>query len=78
MTRNQQRTINRAVIELIASLLVHRGCRGGYKTIVDILNRQGMTTSRGNAWTAKRLFRMLQRNGISGLWGLSQKLSSAP
>ncbi len=74
MTRKEQAKHNRAVIKHVS--LIQEGCRRrtpSYKAIVAALNEQGLTTTRGNPWTAKRLFRMLQRNHISGLWGLAKQ-----
>lgn len=70
MTRNEQRAKNFAIIQLVATLLTFDGRRASYKAIVAFLNEHGQTTTRGNHWTPKRLFRMLQREGISGLHGL--------
>ncbi|MDC2888516.1 hypothetical protein [Psychrosphaera algicola] len=41
-----------------------------YMHMCWLLKNLGIKTSRGNDWTPKRLFRMLQRNGYSGLWGV--------
>ncbi|MBK8187485.1 MAG: recombinase family protein [Cellvibrio sp.] len=43
-----------------------------YRATVQILNSEEYKTSRGNKWTTRRLFRMLQRNHISGLHGLGK------
>lgn len=73
MTRNEQHTANLAIIQLVAALLAFDSRRASYKAIVAALNEHGLTTTRGNQWTAKRLYRMLQRNHISGLWGLAKQ-----
>jgi tRNA G26 N,N-dimethylase Trm1 len=44
-----------------------------YKHVCFELNSRGYTTTRGNSWTPQRLFRMLQRNGYSGLYGAFHK-----
>lgn len=41
-----------------------------YSSICTHLATLSMKTTRGNDWTPKRLFRMLQRMGYSGLFGL--------
>lgn len=45
-----------------------------YHTLVNHLNNKGILTSWGNNWTRKSLFRYLQRNGFSGVWGLRNSL----
>jgi len=71
MTRRQQNKINQKVINEIKPV-VNCFHIPAYKTIVATLNNNGYRTSRGNPWTPHRLFRMLQRNQISGLWGLKK------
>lgn len=73
MTRHQQRRTNSNTIQLVASLMARTTRRASYKTIVAALNAQKLKTTRGNPWTPKRLFRMLQRNHIRGLWGLAKQ-----
>ena len=71
MTRAQQRATNQQIIEIVKDIQGTRRWRlPSYRTVVAILNSANLTTSRGNHWTPKRLFRMLQRNGIRGLHGL--------
>jgi len=41
-----------------------------YESVVSVLNSEGLRTSRGNHWTRRRLYRMLQREGFRGLHGL--------
>jgi hypothetical protein len=41
-----------------------------YREVVGQLNSKGLTTARGNDWTEKRLLRLLQNAGISGIWGM--------
>jgi len=77
MTRNQQSDHNRQVIQLLINLVSRhqRYSPPAYKVVVDQLNHQGLLTSRGNPWTPKRLFRMLQRAGYSGLHGLKREVN---
>lgn len=71
MKRIQQRETNRQAIEKVYQLISCIGRRGvSYKAVAGALTSEGYRTSRGNRWTPKRLFRMLQREGISGLHGL--------
>lgn len=71
MTRSQQAVHNQKVILSLIALLRQYRYLPSYRVITARLNTLGMVTSRGNSWTPKRLFRMLQRTGYSGLWGLS-------
>ncbi len=75
MKRNEQHAINKkAINRLIAIVTLEKSWRrSSYTSMVFTLNLEGFTTSRGNDWTNKRLFRMLQRNKISGLHGLQHK-----
>ncbi len=52
----------------------HRYSNPSYKSLVNYLNSKGLKTSWGNTWTRKSLFRYLQRNGFSGVWGLRNSL----
>lgn len=45
-----------------------------YQILVNHLNNINLKTSWGNRWTRKSLFRYLQRNGFSGVWGLRKSL----
>lgn len=77
MTRALQRATNQHIIEIVKDIQGSRRWRlPSYRTVVAILNNADLTTSRGNRWTPKRLFRMLQRNGIRGLYGLHQNTFS--
>ena len=65
MRRIQQKSINLKTIEMIKNLVVISGRHApSYKRTTVKLNLLGFKSSRGNSWTPKRLFRMLQRNGI--------------
>jgi hypothetical protein len=70
MTRLEQNQHNQDVIALIL-LQGQCGYRvPAYEDVVVMLNSQNLRTTTGNTWTRKSLFRMLQRQGISGLHGL--------
>ncbi len=72
MKRTNQRKYNQVIISNIARLLTNRYRRPSYRTVCLILNEDELTSSVGNAWTERSLYRMLQRNGHSGLWGLQK------
>lgn len=75
MTRQQQGQVNDLVIARIEHLLMGKDwIIPTYKAVVRILNAEGYRTSRNNFWTTHRLFRMLQRNQYSGLWGVKKML----
>ncbi|WP_404851452.1 recombinase family protein [Colwellia sp. RSH04] len=46
--------------------------RPSYKTVCRLLNKNELTSSVGNIWTERSIYRMLQRSGYSGLWGLQK------
>ncbi|MEW6984360.1 hypothetical protein AAD001_17030 [Colwelliaceae bacterium 6471] len=73
MTRQEQQ-LNNDVIRTIKRHLTNRYRPPSYKYICSILDKYGKITARGNNWTPKRLFRMLQRQSISGLHGLHRRL----
>lgn len=75
MHRCEQSKINKLVINRVAVLLQEKGFLvPPYRAVVSVLNLEGYKTSRNNEWTSRRLFRMLQRNGFGGLWGLRKQL----
>lgn len=74
MTRPQQAEHNQLVVLSVIALMSQYRSIPSYKLIAAQLNTKEIQTSRGNAWTPQRLLRMLQRNGISGLWGLSRSV----
>jgi len=79
MDRYTQRQHNNSIIHLIKPVVTTNRLRPpSYKFVCEYLNILGVTTSRGNYWTEKRLFRMLQRMGYSGLHGLYHKQSASP
>lgn len=76
MTRDQQHRTNAAAIERLAAL-IDRACPRhlpSYAEAVATLNREGLQSSRGQRWTRRSLYRMLQREGFSGIHGLSEAL----
>ena len=74
MTRNDQIAHNKRVIKQVEKLVREHGrfAPPSYKVVTGSLNASGLFSSRGNEWTSKSLFRMLQRNGIRGLHGLAR------
>lgn len=75
MTRHEQRLANQRAISRAVELIETKVSNSwrqapSYKAVAGALTLEGYRTSRGNLWTPKRLFRMLQREGISGLHGL--------
>ncbi|WP_372634156.1 recombinase family protein [Alcanivorax jadensis] len=72
MTRDEIRQHNHAIIERIAATLPEKGYyrAPSYRRVVDRLNAEGSRTSRGKPWTCRALYRMLQRQGIHGIYGL--------
>lgn len=52
----------------------HKYKNPSYQYLVNHLNNINLKTSWGNTWTRKSLFRYLQRNGFSGVWGLRNSL----
>lgn len=74
MTRKEQSEANSATLTRLASMVAIRPHAPPYARVVAVLNAEGYRTNRGNEWTPKRLSRMLQRQGYSGLWGLRRTL----
>ncbi len=74
MTREDQLSHNQLIIDRVLHLVRdHRSCHTpSYKQVTSTLNTEQLFTSRGNAWTCKSLFRMLQRSGIRGLYGIAR------
>ena len=72
MKRTNQRKYNQVIISNIARMLTNRYRRPSYRTVCRILNENEFTSSVGNVWTERSIYRMLQRNGYSGLWGLQK------
>ena len=72
MTRDEIRQHNHAIIERVAATLPEKGyyLAPSYRRVVARLNAEGSRTSRGKPWTRRALYRMLQRQGIPGIYGL--------
>ena len=69
---NNDKLIFKTLVELINQSSRYKN--PSYHVLVDYLNNKGVKTSGGNTWTRKSLFRYLQRNGFSGVWGLRNSL----
>lgn len=76
MNRKSQQRHNKKIITNIASMLTHSDKRPSYRTVCLRLNANKFTSSVGNYWTERSIYRMLQRNGYSGLWGLQKLYTS--
>ena len=74
MKRKDQTSHNKKTIANIARMLTYSYRRPSYRYVCRVLNDNEITSSVGNAWTERSIYRMLQRSGYSGLWGL-QKLN---
>ncbi len=70
MNRTEQKKHNAKIIQIVERLVVHRYRIPSYKLVCNHLNESGLRSSVGNKWTERSLYRMLQRNSFSGLWGL--------
>ena len=82
MKRAEQHSFNTGAIQRVVKVDTGRWCRAPrYRLAVSLLNSEGYTSSRGIPWTLRSLYRMLQREGFSGLHGLfemKRKGISAP
>ena len=76
MKQTEIKQHNQAVVTFIEEQIRLKPTRyaPAYRLVVAWLNQRGFTTSRGNTWTEKRLFRMLQRQGFRGLYGVHRSL----
>ncbi|WP_432280225.1 recombinase family protein [Thalassotalea castellviae] len=72
MNRDSQTKHNQAIITKISLMLTYPYKRPSYRAVCRRLNESEFTSSVGNAWTERSIYRMLQRNGYSGLWGLQK------
>jgi hypothetical protein len=72
MKRNNQSKHNQRIINKISRMLTYGYSRPSYSTVCRVLNDNELTSSVGNIWTERSIYRMLQRNGYSGLWGLQE------
>jgi hypothetical protein len=59
-------------MQQVNRLLIYQYRIPSYRMVCRYLNKNGSTSSIGNSWTERSLYRMLQRNGYSGLWGLNR------
>jgi len=73
MTREQQLQHRQQVLTVVHLFIAGKWTPPSYKATTALLNKQNISTTRGNPWTEKRLFRFLQNAGYSGLWGLSKE-----
>lgn len=76
MTRDEIKQHNQKVIDLITGWLEERRLRRwhfgyrlpivrmGYKQLAARLNTDKIRTSRDNSWTARSLYRMMQRRSV--------------
>jgi len=76
MKRFDKLNIDRQIFKALALVLSgsHKYKNSSYELLVNYLNSNDLKTSWGNSWTRKSLFRYLQRNGFSGVWGLRNSL----
>jgi hypothetical protein len=70
MKRIEQLQQNLKVIKQIKRLLIDKYRIPSYRVVCHYLNKNGLISSIGNNWTERSLYRMLQRSGYRGLWGL--------
>lgn len=74
MKRTAQLKYNQKVIKRVSGLLIHGYRIPSYRAVCHYLNKNGLTSSVGNQWTERSLYRMLQRSGYRGLWGLNRMI----
>jgi hypothetical protein len=72
MKRTEQLKHNQKIINKISRVLIPKRRIPSYKIVCRYLNNRNLISSTGNKWTERSLYRMLQRSGFSGLWGLSK------
>lgn len=71
MTLNERKAHNRAVIERVALMCPESYIRSpSYRQIITTLQREGWESTSGEPYTMRALYRMLQRGGVPGIWGL--------
>jgi hypothetical protein len=70
MKRLEQAKHNQLVIDNITRTVGYSYRIPSYRAICRILEHHGILSSVGNKWTERSVYRLLQRNGYSGLWGL--------
>lgn len=77
LRRLGQKYINQKTIDMLKKLILMSSPHTpSYEQTAMQLNILGYSTSRGNPWTPKRLFRMLQRNGVRGIHGLCASMKT--
>ena len=69
MTRNEVQLHNKKVIKRVRELIKIKlnapyRIKIGYKELAYRLNAMGIYSSRGNRWTFRSMFRMMQRQGV--------------
>tara|TARA_R110000782_G_scaffold20030_1_gene54307 strand:+ start:4178 stop:4405 length:228 start_codon:yes stop_codon:yes gene_type:complete len=72
MKRGEQLKHNQKVINQVSRLLIKKYRTPSYRTVCHYLNKNSLRSSIGNKWTERSLYRMLQRSGYRGLWGLNK------
>jgi hypothetical protein len=72
MKRLEQAKHNQLVIDKISRTVGYSYRIPSHKTVCRILEKHELLSSVGNKWTERSVYRMLQRNGYSGLWGLQR------
>lgn len=71
ITRRERHAHNRAVMERVARMCPGRyASHPSYRRILETLQREGWTTPGGKPYTMRALYRMMQREGVSGIWGV--------
>ncbi|WP_373568221.1 recombinase family protein [Marinimicrobium sp. ABcell2] len=80
MKHRKSRALNHSIVQRVTALIESTPRPWqipSYKAVVGVLNAEGYATSRGSPWTPHRLYRMLQRNGYSGLYGIKNRCGAA-
>jgi hypothetical protein len=75
LTRIEQNNHNQKIINKIIPMLSNRSRVPSYRAVCQLLNENEFESSVGNSWTERSIYRMLQRKGYSGLWGLVKSLN---
>jgi hypothetical protein len=70
MKRLEQAKHNQLVIDKISRIVGYSYRIPSYKRVCQLLEGYELLSSVGNRWTERSVYRMLQRNGYSGLWGV--------
>ena len=78
LKRAEQHQINQEVMARIRLIEPGRSWAvPSYQSVTNLLAEEGYRSSRGNNWTRRSLYRMLQREGYKGLFGLFESDSGA-